>query len=168
MASDLNHTQIADGQEFTLNTLNLWVDAELYVPLRMQMEGVARQGNESRPLTIEREDKDYRAVPGCGSLYEPFQTVMRIAGVMTPEQEAQMRDAQAQMAQMEEQMRQMPAAQREMIMARMGPQMEMMRSMASGGGVAIESRVVEMRCNAPVPSATEMAQAFGLGVANGQ
>lgn len=166
VASDLDHRQVSDGVEFTLNTINMWVDANDYVPLRLKMEGVLREGGETRAITIERHDQDYRRVPGCGSLNQPFRTVMTISGMMNAEQEAQMREAQAQMAEMEKQLQQMPAAQRDMVMRQMGPQMQMMKTMAAGGGMEVVSNIVELKCNVPMPSPQDMAQAmFGGGMA---
>jgi hypothetical protein len=168
VASDLNHRQVSDGVEFTLNTINMWVDATDYVPLRLKMEGVLQEGGESRAISIERHDQDYRRVPGCGSLNRPFRTVMTITGMMSAEEEAQMREAQVQMAEMEKQLQQMPAAQRDMVMRQMGPQMQMMKTMAAGGGMEVVSNVVELKCNVPMPSAQEMAQAMFGGGMGGQ
>lgn len=166
LASDLNHRQVTDGVEFTLNTINMWVDASDYVPLRLKMDGVLREGGESRPISIERHDQDYRRVPGCGSLSRPFRTVMTVSGMMNAEQEAQMREAQVQMAEMEKQLQQMPPAQRDMVMRQMGPQMKMMKTMAAGGGIEVVANTIDLKCNVPMPSPQEMAQAmFGGGMA---
>jgi hypothetical protein len=166
VTTGLNQTQTADGQEFTLNTVALWVDAEKHVPLRLKMEGVMRANGESRPISIERDDMDYRTVPGCGEIYKPARSIMRIAGIMTPAQQAEMSAAQAKLADFDKQMAQMPESQRAMIMRQMGPQMDMMKKMSSGGGVEVESKVVNMRCNAGAPGAMEVAMAtFGGGAA---
>jgi hypothetical protein len=105
----LNQTQVSDGQEFTLNTVSLWVDAERHVPLRLKMDGVM----QSHAISIERDDLDYRAVPGCGDIYKPSRSVMRIAGIMSPKEQAEMSKAQAQLAEFEKQMAQMPESQRD-------------------------------------------------------
>lgn len=163
IAEDLNITQQTTGdggaeQEFLMNTLHLWVDAEHYVPLKMQMEGSAREGNQTRDLKIEREDMAYRSVPGCGSMYEPQRSVMRIEGILDAAQQVEMQEAQAQLEEFEAQMASMPESQRAMIMRQMGPQMEMFRNMASGGGIEIVSLVTGMRCNAGFPSDKEYMQ----------
>jgi hypothetical protein len=80
---------------------------------------------------------------------------MRIAGTLIAEQEAEMREAQQQMAQMEQQMAQMPESQRQMMMNMMGPQIEIMRTMASGGGIQMVTDIHEVRVNAGLPD--EMA-----------
>ena len=52
-----------------------------------------------------------------------------------------MRDAQQKLEQTERKLQQLPPGQRQMIMAQMGPQMAMMRKMASGGGVEVVTEV---------------------------
>jgi hypothetical protein len=149
-ADNINQTQRTDdGQEFTINTATYWVDSTDYVPLRLKMEGTATQGGETRAIVIEKLDQDYRRV---GSLYVPYRQIMRIAGVMDAEQEAQMQEAQQQMAELERQMQQMPESQRQMIMNTMGPQLEMMKKMASGGGIELITDVHEVRVNAGLPN----------------
>lgn len=156
-ADDLNYTQVSDGDEFTINTVVLWIDKTEHVPLRMKMDGIARRGSNSQPISIERHDMDYRHVEGC-SLYEPYRQVMSIGGIMSPQEKAKMQEAQQQLAEFEKQMAQMPAAQRDMIMRQMGPQMEVMKGMAGGGGIEIVTQVMEIRCNPPgPPNLLEMA-----------
>jgi hypothetical protein len=156
---DLNHVQaIEGGGQFTTKSLRLAVDADKNVPLRMEIEGVMTNGGESRQVTMVREDSDYRTVPGCGAMYKPFRSVMRMAGMMSAEEQAEMRKAQAQMADMEKQLAGMPPEQREMLMRQMGPQMKMMKSMSADGGMEIETSVTELRCNAGLPTMAEISQ----------
>ena len=156
VADGLNHTQSSDdGQEFTIQKMTLWVDANEYLPLKMRMDGIATEGGETRELRIEREDTDYRTVPGCNAMNEPFRTVMRVAGILNEEQQAQMVEAQAQLEQMDSQLASLPASQRDMIMRQMGPQMEMLRGLAAGEGIEIVSEISEMRCNAGLPETEE-------------
>ncbi|MGB5410099.1 MAG: peptidoglycan-binding domain-containing protein [Woeseiaceae bacterium] len=166
-ANNLNYTDGSDGSEVTINSVTMWVDAERYVPLRLVMEGDMRAEGETRPISIERDDMDYQSPAGCGELYKPMRSVMRIGGMMTPEQQAQMKEAQAQMAQFEQQMAQMPEGQRAMIMRQMGPQMEAMKKMVSGGGFEVENKVTEMRCNTGVPGAMELAMTTFGGAVTG-
>jgi hypothetical protein len=157
-ATDLDHKQVANGEEFTLNTVTMWVDAEKQVPLRLNMDGVMMEGGKPREITISRNDEDYRSVPGCGSMYKPFRSVMRIGGVLTPEEEAQLAEAQVQMAELEQQLAQMPQAQQDMIMRQMGPQMEMMRKMVESGGIEIETKITSLTCNQGVPDVLELVK----------
>ena len=64
------------------------------VPLYFKMNCEVTEGGESRQMSIEREAYDFRSGPGCGAYTEPFRTVMRIGGVMTPEEEAQLAEAE--------------------------------------------------------------------------
>lgn len=157
VADGLNRTQQADGQEFTLNTVNLWVDTREYVPLRMKIDGVAKSASESRPITIERFDRDYRTVPGS-TMYEPYRQVMRLSGVLDAAQRAEMADAQKQIAEMDKQLAELPPAQRQMVMQQMGPQMAMMKQMASGGGFEMTTEVQQIVVN---PAAAPASQAGG-------
>lgn len=156
-ATNLNHTQIEDGQEVTFNQVLMTVDAEHFVPLSMKMDGVMIADGETRSISIERMDQDYRTVPGCGDMYRPFRSVMRLAGIMTPEEQAQLVEAQAQMADMEKQLAQLPESQRSMIMRQMGPQMEMLKGMAESGGIEVESKILVMKCDIGASAAMEMA-----------
>lgn len=152
VADGLNRTQQADGQEFTLNTINLWVDAREHVPLRMKIDGVAKSGSESRPITIERFDRDYRTVPGS-TMYESYRQVMRLSGMLDAAQRAEMADAQKQIAEMDKQLAELPPAQRQMVMQQMGPQMAMMKQMASGGAFEMTTEVQQIVVNpAPAPA----------------
>jgi len=142
----LDQVQEIDGGEFRMETMNMWIDQEHYVPLRMQIDGTATSGGETRPITMESTMTDYRSVPGS-RMYEPYRTVMRVSGVMTPEQEAQMAQAQEQMAEMEAQMATMPESQRAMMENMMGSQFEMVRQMADGGGMRMETVVNSINVN---------------------
>jgi hypothetical protein len=158
IAENLGLRQLTNDQEFILNDLHLWVDAENYVPLKMQMIGVANAGGEMREMRIEREDMGYRTVPGCGSMYEPQRSVMRMSGVLNAAEQAQMDEARLKMAEFESQMASLPQSQRDMIMRQMGPQLEMFRGMAEGQGIEVVSLTTGMRCNAGLPSEKEYMQ----------
>jgi hypothetical protein len=63
----------------------------------------------------------------------PYRTVVEIEGLeelMTPE-------TRAQLEEMQRQLDALPPDQREMMLTMMGPQMEMLREMMSGGGDAM-------------------------------
>jgi hypothetical protein len=74
---------------------------------------------------------------------------------MSPEEQEQMAEAGAKMAEFEQQLASMPASQREMIMRQMGPQLEMMRTMAAGNGIEVVSELKAMRCNTGTPANNE-------------
>ncbi|MBT7256151.1 MAG: peptidoglycan-binding protein, partial [Planctomycetaceae bacterium] len=113
--------------------------------------------SESRRITVEREDLDYRNVPGCGDMYRPFKSIMRLGGMMTSEQQAELAEASVQLEQLEAQMASMPASQRQMMESMLGPQLEMIKNMASGGGIEVVSTIAELRCNTGLPDPIEIA-----------
>ena len=143
-ADELNRTQEADDGEFTINSISVWFDAEKYVPLKLQMDGIAQHGTETRPIRIEKLDQDYREVAGS-SMYESHRQVMRIGGILSAKDLQEMQKAQKEFAKFEKEMQQMPAAQRDMIMRQMGPQMEMLKKMASGGGLEVITEIHSIR-----------------------
>ena len=153
LADGLNRTEQVDGQQFTFRTVSLWVDAQEYVPLRTKIDGVASSGAESRPVTIEKFERDYRQVAGS-RMYQPYAQQMRMSGVLDAQQKAQMAEAQAQMAEMEKQLAQMEPAQRQMVMNQMGPQLDMMKRMSSGGGFEMTTQVHQIVVNPPPVTAT--------------
>jgi len=129
-----------ENQEFTLQTINAWIDAGEYVPLKLVMDGTMDTDGTPRPVTIETIERDYRTVPGS-NMYEPYQQVMRLTGEMADETKRQMEDARAQLEEFDRQMAEMPESQRNMMMNMMGEQIEMMRKMAAGDGIEIVTNV---------------------------
>jgi hypothetical protein len=141
VAENLDRRRSFDGnQEFVLQTINVWVDADQYVPLRMVMDGTMDTDGTARPMTIENIERDYRKVAGS-NMYEPYQQVMRLTGEMADETRRQMEQAREQLAEFDKQLAEMPESQRQMMMNMMGEQMEMVRKMAAGDGIEIVTNV---------------------------
>lgn len=136
----------SDGGQMEIETLDLWVDDRNCVPLKFAMAGKHTSEGKTQPVNIERINSLYRAVPGS-KMYEPFRQVMRIKGAMTEAQQRELRASQAKLEDLERQLAQMPAGQRDMIMQRMGPQMETMKRMASGGGLEVVTEVQQILVN---------------------
>ena len=149
----------------TCDSMQTLVDVEAHVPLYFKMNCTMTEGGETRQMSIERETYDYRTGPGCGEYREPFRSVMRVAGVMTPEEEAQLAEASEQLAELETQLANMPASQRQMMESMMGPQLDMIRNMSAGGGIEIIQEVTELRCNTGLPDPAEISQSIMGGVA---
>jgi hypothetical protein len=174
-ADNIGQVQEANGSEFKMDTINIWIDAREYVPLRMTMEGTLTADGQTRPMTIENIQTDYRTVPGS-RMYESYRQVMKISGMMDPAQEAEMREAVKQMAELEKQMASMPASQRKMMEKMMGPQLEMMKSMASGGGfqtevitssITVNPQTTDAEgkpCPTPTPRVAELPEAQSAGL----
>lgn len=166
MSDNLNIRPTEGEQDVTINKAVMTFDAQTYMPLRIRMEGVMRDNGETRNIFIQRDDKDYQSVPGCGGMLKPFRSVMSMGGVLSPQEQAQLKEAGQKMAEFEQQMASMPANQRAMMEKMMGPQMEMMKNMSKTGAIEIESKVVEMRCNGGLPAAADIAMTtFGGGAA---
>lgn len=138
----------SDEVAMTFQSLEMELDEERLVPLRMTMVGEVIEDGAARPATIVVTMSDYREVDGY---LHPFLTVMETdmasAGV-TPEQAEQARQG---IEEMRRQLEQVPEAQRQMIEQMLGPQMEMMQNMLQGDRLRLELRVTELRVNAGLP-----------------
>ena len=145
-ADELNIVEKSGGEELEIDAISLWVDAEKHVPLKMRMEGVARQGKSSREIVIERLDQHYRTVPKS-KLYMPFQNIVRLQGMMTPEQQKQMEDARKQLAEFDRKLAEMPPEQRAQVEQMAGSQIAMLRKMADGGELDVVTEVRAIRVN---------------------
>ena len=145
-AEGLNHVQPADDGEYRIEAISMYVDTADYVPLSMKMEGTMVADDESQPMTMETIQSDYRQVPGS-NMYESYRQVMRMSGMLTPEQEAQMAEAQVQLAEFEKQKATMPPQQVAMMEAMMGPQLKMLEDMTKGNGVEFETVIDNIRIN---------------------
>lgn len=143
--------------ELVIDEVDLWIAAKECVPLRLKMSGVMTVNGESRPVTIERIDSKYERVAGS-KMYEPRRQVMRMKGIMSAEQEREMARAQEQMAETERKLQQLPPSQREMIMRQMGPQMAVMKGMASGRAFEVVTEVHGIQVN-PDPATLQRPQA---------
>ena len=144
VARDINRVEdIGMDGTFTMNGIDVWVDTDKYVPLRMVMNGVMNTDGNDRPITMDILQQDYRDVPGS-NMYESYRQVMRMNGEMSDEMKAQMEQARAGLEEFEKQMASMPESQREMMMNMMGDQVEMMRKLAAGDGLEIITEVVSI------------------------
>ena len=147
------------SEEFTFETVSLWIDTRDYVPLRFKVEGTMTADDGDRLLTIEKLEQDYRPVE---TMYESFHQVLRISGLMgalDPEQREEMEEAMRQMEDMEEQLNALPPSQRRMIMNRMGPQIEQMRKMAAGGAMEVVVEINKIVVNQGPPGPLELGKA---------
>lgn len=147
-----------DGGEVVIQDLDLWIDDRNCVPIKLTMTGTHTSGGTAQPVKIERVNSLYRAVPGS-RMYEPFRQVMRIQGAMTEAQQQELRESQAKLEDLERRLAQMPPGQRDMIMQRMGPQMETMKRMASGGGIEVVTEVQQILVN-PDDAAVRRVQMY--------
>lgn len=154
--SGLNLRQaMEDGRTATVDEIAVWIDERNLVRTRMRMEGVMEGNGERQPFFMETIASDFRAVPGT-ALIEPYREVLRMGGMLTPAQQAQLRESEAKLAELDRQLAAMPAGQRAMMERMMGSQIEQMRSLARGGAVEFEvittSIVVNPDLSAPSPT----------------
>jgi hypothetical protein len=142
-AADLSMTQRADGQEFTIQTMNLWIDRKKLVPLKLRMEGTAMMNGQARRMFVEQISTDYQDVP-TSNMYESYRQVMRMGGILDEVEEQQMAEARIQLAEFDRQLASVPESQRKMMESMMGSQIDMMRTMVSGGAFEVETVVSEI------------------------
>jgi hypothetical protein len=155
-ADDLNYTPPVpedqrdelDGQQFTVNAVSLWLDTTQYVPLKMRMDGTVVAEGQLREMYIEKIDTDYQRF---GSMYESKKQIMKMGGILSPEQMAEMREAQQQLDEFDSQLASMPPQQRQMMERMVGPQIDMLRNMVETGGFVVENTVHDIKVNAGLP-----------------
>src|SRR6056297_2829368 len=161
-SDDLDITQVTDGQQFTINTVDYWMDRNDCVPLKFHMKGKASgDGGAPRDIFIEKVDHEYREVPDTDMLI-PYTQTMRMGGVLSPAEEKQMAEARVQMEEFEKQMAAMPASQRAMMESMMGSQMDTLRKMIDTGGFEMEMRVVDVRVNEGIEGLAALASPMGI------
>ena len=155
-ADDLNLVEEANGEELTIQSVSLWVDAEKHVPLKMRMEGVAKRDGKSREIFIERLDQDYRTVPGS-KLYMPYMSLVRMHGILGDDQQKQMEDARRQLAEFDQQLAEMPPEQRAQVERMAGSQIAMLRKMVDSGEMDMVTKVRAIRVNTGLGKAVPAA-----------
>lgn len=127
---DLAQPSAPGDMEFQPRTARLFIDEQMMIPRRLEFTGDAVTPSGPREITVRVDMQSFLPV---SSLYVPYRTVVEIEGLeelMTPE-------TRAQLEEMQRQLDAMPPEQREMMLTMMGPQMEMLREMMSGGGDAM-------------------------------
>jgi hypothetical protein len=126
----------AADNTMTIEKMSVWIDPEYFVRRKMRMEGVIRRGGKVQDFFLEKEDKDYRTIPGS-YLYKPYREEMRMGGMMSQKEQAEMQEAVRKLDDYEMQMASMPASQRAMMEKMMGSQVQQLRNMANGGAVEL-------------------------------
>lgn len=122
----------------------LYVDADAWVLLKMEMDVTVGDGGESRTMHTITEMQDYRQV---GPMHYPFRIVSRTS---SPLSAAERQELEERRKQMEAQLQQLPEAQRK--------QLEGMLNLSAGmGGDEIEVVMVtkDVQVNVPLPGETE-------------
>jgi hypothetical protein len=151
-ADDLSLEQAADGGEYVIRSIALWVDTRDLVMLKMRMDGVMKQDGQVREMYFEKLDQDFRDVPGS-SMILPYRSVLSMGGMLGPKEQKEMEEARAQLAEFDQQMASMPADQKAMMQSMMGSKIEMMRKMVESGTFEVETIVSEIRINPGISDA---------------
>lgn len=129
---------VFDGASNETETMDYYVDADAYVPLRMVMT-MAPQNEGNGPTSMTITFSDYRTVDG---LTLPYVMEMTMDLGMSEEQRRQLQ-------QMQEKLEQMPERQREQMKRMMGQRFEQMQNMVAGEPTTIE--VQSVRVNEGLP-----------------
>jgi hypothetical protein len=141
VADNLDRRQaLEDGGELVIDTVSLWIDRKMYVPLKLTMQGTLSMQGQTRKIQIEKLNSDYREVEGS-SMYESYRQVMRMGGVMAEKDRKEMQKAQSELAELEKKIAAMPQSQRAMMEKMIGSQFDTIRKMASGGALEVVTEV---------------------------
>ena len=143
---DVDRVQQMGDQNVSFDTFEIWIDTTDYVPLKILIHGTSSGPDGSRPIMVDILFSDYRNVPDS-KLYEAYRQTMSMGGVLDPKQQKEMQEALKQMDEMEAQLAAMPEAQRKMVEGMMGPKIEMMKKMASGGAMEVVTDTTDIKVN---------------------
>lgn len=137
-ASNLNVVhETDDGITVEMDSMSVWIDPEQFTRRKIRFEGTLESDGEPEPFFLEKEFDDFRYVPGT-ILYEPYREVLRMGGMLGPEEQAKLAEAQQKVNEYEAELAAMPAAKRKLMERMMGSQLDQMRSLANSGTVEIE------------------------------
>ena len=145
-ADDVDRVQQMGDQNVSFDTFEIWIDTTDYVPLKILIHGTSSGPDGSRPIMVDVLFSDYRNVPDS-KLYEAYRQTMSMGGVLNPKQQKELQEAMKQMDEMEAQLAAMPEAQRKMMEKMMGPKIEMMNQMASGGAMEVVTETIDIKVN---------------------
>jgi hypothetical protein len=145
-ADDVDRVQQMGDQNVSFDTFEIWIDTTDYVPLKILIHGTSSGPDGARPIMVDVLFSDYRNVPDS-KLYEAYRQTMSMGGVLDPKQQKELQEAMKQMDEMEAQLAAMPEAQRKMMEKMMGPKIEMMKQMASGGAMEVVTDTTDIKVN---------------------
>lgn len=153
-------SQNNDGIYTQINKVHTFIDTENYVYTRRRFEGEMTSNGETRPFFMEKDFDDYRIVPNSNNaLYEPYHHVLRMGGILSAADRAEMQEARAKLDEFETQLAAMPASQRQMMEKMMGSKLEQFRTLADDGTFEYEYFTTEIIVN-PDFSANTAASAL--------
>ncbi|GIV60533.1 MAG: hypothetical protein KatS3mg043_1622 [Rhodothermaceae bacterium] len=132
----------------TPKRLDLYVDAEHLVPVKMHMWMEHRQDGAPREVEAEMRFEDYRETKG---LLHPFRTTMRLSGLQADISEKELAEARKGMAELEKQLAGMPEAQADRMRKMLEPQLKKLEEILESGTLTMTFVVRELKVNTGVP-----------------
>ena len=145
-ALGLAQTSAPEDTEFHPRIGRIYVDAETWLPRRMEFVGDLDTGDGVVEVTSTIDLQDYRDDDG---LLLPYRTVVRMDGLaaaIDPEMRAELEELQRQLEEL-------PEEQRAMVEQMFAGRMEQMEALLDGedGGMTVEMNVLEVRVNEGPP-----------------
>lgn len=128
--------------------MKMYIDADRYVPLRMEYELEVDQGGQMQTMTPRVDFSDYRTVDGLTLPWKMEMTMDNLDAAISPEERE---EARRSIEEMEARMEEMPEEQRKMMEGAMENQLKQMRSMIEEGSIEFAVEVQDVRVNAPIP-----------------
>jgi hypothetical protein len=138
----------------------LWIDSELYVPLRAEVAGETEVNGQWRPVEVTAIREDYRE---AGGMLFPGRAVTVISG---PENEGMLSGSQRnelrdKIATGMQQLQKLPEQYRDMAEQMIGSRVSQLEAMMGPGPMEFDSTLIEVRVNeGPPPELAEQAKTF--------
>lgn len=137
---------MSPDSDFKPTSGRFYLDADLYVPRRMEFEGEMTSAEGTNPIRSVIDLGDYRDVEG---MLMPYRTELRIEGLGAAIDD----ETRAEFEEMQRQLENMPPEQRRMVETMMAGQLEQFkRMMADDAPMTVEVNVSEVRVNTGPPS----------------
>lgn len=128
--------------------MRLYIDAERYVPLRMESEMTMTQNGETQTLRPRIVFSDYRTTDGLTLPWKMEMTVDSLNASVSPEEREQARQS---LEELEARMKELPEGQRQMMEGMMKDQLDQLRGILEEGAINIAIEVQDVHVNAPLP-----------------
>lgn len=126
----------------------LYIDAEQYVPLRLESEVSVERNGESQTLRPRILLSDYRTTDG---LTLPWSMEMKMENLDATISAEERKQARQSLEEMEQRMQEMPEEQRQMMEGMMKNQLEQLRNILDEGSIQFAIEVQDVQVNAPLP-----------------
>ncbi len=138
----LNSDQTQQGET------RLYIDAERYVPLRLESEVTVERNGEAQTLRPRILLSNYRTTDG---LTLPWAMEMKMENLDATISAAEREQARQSLEQMEQRMQEMPEEQRQMMEGMMKNQLEQLRNILDEGSIQFAIEVQDVKVNTPLP-----------------